>query len=163
MIITILIGLAITIYGIVYKILDRSAKKWPYTVGTINSAQLAEKINTDVDGRRTARYKVALAYEYAVGGIGPMLEGKQLFPYLEVWGTNRKEKIKILEKLEKGTKVKVYYNPRKTSHSCLIVGCNYAINYFIAFGLAFLAFPLVFWIYGKSNDLLGVLDQIWVN
>ena len=79
------------------------------------------------------------------------------------WGTNSEEKNKILEILKEGTQVKVYYNPHKTSQSCLIVGANYSINYAISFGLAFLGLALVLWIYEKSDNSQWVLDQILVN
>lgn len=160
MIITLIIGLLTMSFGILIKMLDNSTKKWPVTIGTITRSQLMEKISKDHDGRRSITYKVDLAYKYSKNGEEQERVGKQLFPYVDAWSPFKQEKIKILEKLPQGTKVKVFYKPGNSSKSCLIAGANYFPYYFISGGLFFVAMAVVIWMYDISDDLFLVLDHI---
>ncbi|WP_026809545.1 DUF3592 domain-containing protein [Arenibacter latericius] len=163
MIITLLIGLALSLFGIVVKVLDHRAKRWHHTVGTISKAQLVEKISKDSDGNQKIKETVDLEYNYQVPGEEQTLVGDNLFPYMGTSGSNGVDRNKLLEKLKEGTQVKVYYNPNKPSQSSLTVGANYSINYPFSLGLAFLGFALVIWINENSDSTQWVLDQILVN
>lgn len=160
MIITLIIGVIVFVLGVSTYILDKNSKKWNQTIGTITHSELKEKISTDLEGRQKISYKADLQYIYCLNGQTNEIVGRQLFPYVDIWTPYKKEKIAVVKKLKKGNKVKVFYNPRNPSQSCLITGANYYTKYSISGGLAFIAFALVFWIYELSDDLTLVLNQI---
>lgn len=160
MIITLIIGVTVFLLGMSTHILDINSKKWNQTTGTITHAELKENISTDSDGRQQISYKADLEYIYQSNGKTKQLVGTHLFPYVDMWTPYKKEKLAILEKLKKGNKVQVFYNPKNPSKSCLITGSNYYTKYSFSAGLAFITFALVFWIYELSEDLTLVLNQI---
>ena len=160
MIITLIIGLVVFFWGVTIYILDINSKKWSQTIGTITNSELKENISTDSDGRAEIHYKAGLEYIYHINGQKNEIVGKQLFPYVDMWSSYRKEKLAIINKLKKGDKVKVYYNPKNPSRSCLITGANYYTKYIISAGMVFMALALVIWIYELSQDTTILLDQV---
>ncbi|WP_036156853.1 DUF3592 domain-containing protein [Maribacter forsetii] len=160
MIITLIIGVTVFLLGMLTYILDISSKKWNQTTGTITHAELKEKIYTDSDGSQQISYKADFEYIYQLNGTSKQMIGTHLFPYVDMWTPYKKEKLAFVEKLKKGNKVKVFYNPRNPSKSCLITGSNYYVKYSFSAGLAFITFALVFWIYELSEDFTLVLNQI---
>ena len=160
MILTLIIGLVVFFSGVTIYIFDKKSKKWSQTIGTITKSELKENISTDSDGRAQIYYKAHLEYIYHSNGQDTEIVGKQLFPYVDMWSSYRKEKLTIINKLKKGDKVKVYYNPINPSRSCLITGANYYAKYIISAGLVFMALALVIWIYELSQDMTIVLDQV---
>ena len=154
------VGVIVFLFGLAIYILDIQSKKWNKTIGTITHAGLKEKTSTDSEGRLRLTYKADLKYSYQSNDKTKYIVGTQLFPYVDVWTSNKKEKVAIVEKLKKGNVVNVFYNPKNPSKSCLITGSNYYTKYFISAGVAFIIFALVFWIYELSEDLNLVLNQI---
>lgn len=162
MIIVLIIGLAIMLFGTIIKFLDSNAKDWPKTIGTITKSELRKKLTTDSDGVSRYVYKADFEYDFKVNGEENSRIGKQLFPYVEVWTSFRKEKMNIVKKLKKGTKVTVYYNPKNHSKSCLTVGANYFVNHFISGGFLFVIIAFVIWINEQSENVTYVLEKILV-
>ena len=162
MIIVLIIGLATMLFGAIIKFLDSNAKNWPKTIGTITNSEVLKKSTIDSEGGTRYVYKADFEYNFNVKGEENSRIGKQLFPYVEVWSSFRKEKMNIVKKLKKGTKVTVYYNPKNHSKSCITVGANYFTSYFISAGFLFVIIALVLWINEQSENLTLVLEKIIV-
>lgn len=163
MLITLSIGILVILFGAFISIIDNRAKKWKQTIGVITQSELKESISFDSDNGISIIYRVNFEYTYMPDDKKEKIIGKQLFPYVNVWSTCKREHLLILDKLKNGTKIKVYYNPNNLSQSCLLVGQNYQVRFLVSIGLAFIVFAIVFWIYKIGEDYTFVIDQFIAN
>lgn len=154
------IGAVAFLFALTVHILDVTSKKWHQTTGTVTHSELTQKIYYDEFGNKEIQYGIDLAYVYHPKGKTEEIVSKQLFPYVGFLSPYEEEALAILKKLRIGRKVKVYYNPKKPTVSCLIAGVQYKQYLFYSAGLFFMALALVLWLYRISDDFNLVLNAI---
>lgn len=140
-------GLLLVIGAVVTWVLLRRAKRgldsrnWPTTSGIVR----ASGVTIDRREDRTT-HGATIVYEYRVGGTTQVGDKRSFSDYRSSSG---RRAYRIVAQYPVGSRVTVYYHPRKPELSVLEPGLNWSTPLFIALGLIFIAVGLL--------GLLGVL------
>lgn len=112
--ILILLGVGFIVAGVVSKQRAKAASSWPNTEGVILKSELIRHVSRS-SGIQSTSYIPDIEYQYTV--MGQTVTGKRLS-----FGTKNftyDQGQEISSKYSVGTKVPVYYNPKKISDSVL--------------------------------------------
>lgn len=137
------VGVGVIIFGIVEWQRARSAENWPTVEGVVVSAEIERHRSTRSDGSRSnRRYSPDITYRYQI--YGDVYENDRVM--FAQYSSNTERGIRpIVDRYPEGSRVTVYYHPRKPELSVLEPGTTTG-NYFIPlFGVVWLLGSLVFW------------------
>ncbi len=135
-------GIVIMIYGLYLRARVRASRDWPQTMGAILKAEVVEETDND-----SVEYRVRVEYEYSVDGqrrIGRRIEfGKSAY-------ARKKNAQAQLERYPVGTSVMVFFDPEKPEDAVLLRKSSWGTMY-IVLGLAFAIFSIAIFFFASAR------------
>jgi hypothetical protein len=128
LVISAIIGLALTLLGSVKLKNAAETNRWPITNGTVTSSEVAGAM----------KYYPSVSYNYIVDSA---VYTSNRISNMNFNTKNRSVVEEVLKKYPLGSEVKVYYNSTDPSKSLLEPGINTGNILLLAFGLIVLAIP----------------------
>ncbi|WP_281980661.1 DUF3592 domain-containing protein [Tenacibaculum mesophilum] len=149
--ILIILSIFFFIIGTKNKIKDSNSKKWKETIGIIIESNFNQSDSYDVNSGNYKTFYTEIKYEFKPES-SIKKTSSNIFPTRSNgYTTSKKEQLSLYKKLQKGNKVKVFYNPNNYNESCLIKGMNSKLN--ILFYLSVLLFGLGLGIWIQENGI----------
>jgi hypothetical protein len=144
LVITVIIGLALTFLALVKLKNAAETKRWPTTMGTITSSEVGGAI----------KYYPSVNYTYPVDSV---VYTSNSISNMNFNSKNRSVVEEFLKKYPSGTEIKVHYNNADPSRALLEPGINNGHILLLAFGIIILAIP-VFLVSFMKLDLKKASD-----
>ena len=128
LVITVIIGLALTFLGTVKLKNAAETNKWPITKGTVTSSEVAGAM----------KYYPSVSYTYIVDST---VYNSNRISNMNFNTKNRSVVEEVLKNYPLGSEIKVYYNSADPSKALLEPGINTGNIFLLAFGILILAIP----------------------
>jgi len=162
--ILIITGVLFIILGFINIMQSIESINWIETDGIIIESQFLKKreLHSDESGGSYMVYQSVFKYQYQPKNSDKKFIGTKLFRInSNGWTTSREEQYSIFKKLQKGAKIKVYYNPKNIVKSCLIKGINHYIFYTFIIGILLIGLGIgIYFQELYSNGLMLLLDKV---
>lgn len=128
---------------------------WDVTTGEILKSQL---VRTSQNRESDDMYECQVEYKYKPKSNIKYLTGNRILPFTSIG--NYSDNLKMYEKLKKGVKIKVFYNPNKTYQSCLIRGKVFIYKAILILGILFLVFGITMFYFSNKEQQSNELNEI---
>jgi Protein of unknown function (DUF3592) len=131
-IIIIILGLAISIFGIKSLLAAKAALSWPIVAGQIVESTLIENTNS-----KTAQYIAKVTYQYAVNGV-TQNAGRITFGDNDSRNFKKEIAAATVANYPSGKTVKVYYDLQNAANAVLVPGVSSNVHTLLRVGIVFL-------------------------